>query len=113
MHSVPQASSVKKLAEQIHRWCSRWPHWTLALLTILTLAPYFAKPFNMDDPLYVWAAQYIREHPGNPYGFSVNWYGTTQPMWSATQNPPLFSYYLAMASGICGWSEVGLQIGRA
>jgi 4-amino-4-deoxy-L-arabinose transferase-like glycosyltransferase len=90
-------------------WRFRNPYWTLVLLTFATLSPFLAKPFNMDDPLYIWAAQQIQLHPGNPYGFNVNWYGITQTMWSATQNPPLFSYYLAAAATLFGWDEVVLH----
>jgi 4-amino-4-deoxy-L-arabinose transferase-like glycosyltransferase len=95
--------------EIIKDWCRRHPHGFLALLTVLALTPFLAKPFNMDDPLYVWAAQRIQLHPGNPYGFEVNWFGFSQPMWAATQNPPLMSYYLAVAAGILGWSEIRMH----
>src|SRR6516162_7575253 len=85
------------------------PYWALALLTIAALAPFLGKPFNLDDPLFVWAAQHIQSHPANPYGFQVNWFGSTQPMWAAMLNPPLMSYYLAGAAIIFGWSELGLH----
>jgi 4-amino-4-deoxy-L-arabinose transferase-like glycosyltransferase len=100
----------KNHLEKIGDWCIHHPRWMLTLLTVVTLAPFLAKPFNMDDPLYIWAAQQIRSHPANPYGFNVNWYGITQPMWVVTQNPPLFSYYLAVTAGIFGWGEIGIHI---
>ena len=91
-------------------WCRRHPYGFLALLTALALLPFLTKPFNLDDPCYVWAAQNILSHPADPYGFNVNWSGFTQPMWAVTQNPPVMSYYLAMASGIFGWSEMGMHL---
>ncbi len=30
-------------------------------------------------------------------------------MWRVTENPPLASYYLALAAGIFGWSEIALH----
>jgi len=91
-------------------WCLCHPRWTLVLLTIGSMAPFFARPFEIDDPLFVWTAQQIHLHPGNPYGFYINWYDFAQPMWQVTQNPPLFSYYLAVAAAIFGWHEVGLHV---
>ena len=60
---------------------------TTVMCDVAMLAPFLAKPFNIDDPLYIWAAQQIQVHPGNPYGFEVNWFGIAEPMWSATQKP--------------------------
>jgi 4-amino-4-deoxy-L-arabinose transferase-like glycosyltransferase len=99
-----------KLPGKCRAWCVRHPCWTLTLLTVAALAPFLAKPFNVDDPCYLWAAKQILLHPANPYGFNVNWYGFSQPMWAVTQNPPLLSYYLALAATLTGWSEIGLHI---
>jgi hypothetical protein len=79
------------------------------LAVLAALVPFLAKPFNIDDPLFIWTARQIHAHPGNPYGFDVNWYGTAEPMWGVTENPPLASYYLALAAGIFGWSEIALH----
>lgn len=73
------------------------------------LGPFLSKPFNMDDPLFIWAAQHIRHHPFDPYGFEVNWEETLAPMWRETENPPLASYYMALAGSILGWSEAALH----
>ena len=75
------------------------------LVVLAALGPFLAKPFNIDDPLFIWTARQIQAHPGNPYGFTVNWYGSVDPMWNVTANPPLAGYYLALAAGIFGWSE--------
>lgn len=100
----------KNLFQAVEDWCIRHPYWTLTLLTVAALAAFLAKPFNVDDPLFVWAAQQIQSHPANPYGFYVNWYGVPEPMWAAMQNPPLMSYYLAVMAGIFGWTEIGLHL---
>lgn len=94
---------------KIREWAAAHPKWTLALAVFVALVPFLAKPFNMDDPLFIWSARQIHAHPLNPYGFNVNWYGSAAPMWSITQNPPLAAYYLALAAGILGWSEVALH----
>ena len=85
------------------------PNWTLTFVTLAVLAPFLAKPFNIDDPLFIWVAKNIQAHPLNPYGFNVNWFGTVTPMWLATENPPVACYYLAFAAAVLGWSEVALH----
>lgn len=85
------------------------PQLMLALAVVAMLGPFLAKPFNIDDPLFIWAAHQIQLHPGDPYGFDVNWYWAPSPMWSVTENPPLASYYLALAAAVLGWSELALH----
>jgi 4-amino-4-deoxy-L-arabinose transferase-like glycosyltransferase len=97
------------LPGKIRRRLELHPNWTLALIVLAALVPFLAKPFNMDDPLFIWAAHHIQAHPWNPYGFVVNWFGTVTPMWEATKNPPLACYFLAGAAGALGWSEVALH----
>ncbi len=99
-----------RMLNRIRLWLTTHPHGLLVLLTLALLGPFLAKPFNIDDPLFIWAAQQIQAHPGDPYGFAVNWYGQVQPMWAVAQNPPLASYYLAGAAGVLGWSEFGLHL---
>jgi dolichyl-phosphate-mannose-protein mannosyltransferase len=88
------------------------PRYAAILLTalfFLMLVPYVNKAFHIDDPLFIWAAKHIRAEPLDFYNFNVNWNGTVMPMWTRSQNPPLTSYYLALASFILGWSEAGLH----
>jgi 4-amino-4-deoxy-L-arabinose transferase-like glycosyltransferase len=96
--------------EKFRAWCAVHPFWTLTLLTLAALAPFLAKPFNIDDPLFVWAAQQVWGHPLTPYGLEVNWFGFSQPMWAVMANPPLMAYYLAGAAAIFGWNELGLHV---
>lgn len=107
MHSgSPTAVSFHR----IQLWLAAHPRWLLTLLVAALLGPMLAKPFNIDDPLFIWLAQQVRAHPENPFGFSVNWYGQWLPMWAVTENPPLAGYYYALASSLLGWSEVGLHL---
>jgi len=95
----------KESLNRIYGWVALHPNWTLTLVVLAALVPFLSKPFNFDDPLFVWTARQIQAHPGNPYGFQVNWYGSSEAMWGITKNPPLACYYLALAAGILGWSE--------
>jgi hypothetical protein len=94
----------------IRRWIASHPQSALATLTILILVPFLAKPFNIDDPIFIWGARQIQAHPADPYGFAVLWDTPAPvPMWKVTQNPPLASYYIALAAAILGWSEMALH----
>src|SRR5712671_6640962 len=85
------------------------PEVLLTVLVLCCLTPFLGKAFHLDDTLFVWAGQQITKHPWDPYGFTVTWYATPQPMWDVTQNPPLAPYYIAAVAGILGWSEVALH----
>ena len=74
------------------------------------MGPFLAKPFNIDDPLFIWLARQVQAHPGDPFGFNVNWYGVVWPMWTVTENPPMAGYYYALAGTIFGWNEIGLHL---
>jgi len=76
---------------------------------IAALCPFLNKAFHIDDPLFLWIAQQVSQHPGDPYGFSLNWYGYAQPIFSIMQNPPLSSYYIALAATFLGWSEPAMH----
>ena len=83
----------------------------LSLLTIALLVPFVGKPLHVDDPIYVWTAKHIVEHPFDFYGLKVNWSGTLEPMAVANKNPPGVSYWLALVSALLGWSEPALHAG--
>lgn len=63
----------------------------------------------MDDPLFLWAAEQIQRHPFDVYGRQVNWFGSVSPLFEVMKNPPLSSYYLALAAALFGWSEWALH----
>ena len=76
---------------------------------IAAIGPFLNKAFHIDDPLFLWIAQQVSQHPSDPYGFSLNWYGFGQAMFSVMQNPPLSSYYMALAATFVGWSEPAMH----
>lgn len=82
----------------------------VAAVTVILLLPFVGKAFHIDDPLFLKAARQIRSNPLDFYGFRVNWYGTEQPMWEVTKNPPLGSFFIALAAEVAGWSEVALHL---
>src|SRR6516165_1925392 len=81
----------------------------VAVAVLAALAPFLNKAFHIDDPLFLWIAQQISMHPGDPYGFAANWYVSSQPMYSIMQNPPLSSYYMALMASFLGWSEPAMH----
>jgi len=86
------------------------PAFLVVATVIGCLAPFANKAFHMDDPLFLWTARQIQAHPADFYGFKANWYGSEMPMAEVTKNPPLASYYLALAASIFGWSEAALHL---
>lgn len=90
-------------------WIRTRPQICLCLFALAALVPFIAKPFNIDDPLFIWSAQHIQHHPADPYGFDVLWYTQKMPMWEVTQNPPLACYYLALAGAVLGPGEIALH----
>lgn len=108
------ANSCERLRN--HGELTTW--WAILVLTAVTvgmLVPFLDKPFHIDDPLFVWAAQHIRSNidegrnPADFFGFDVNWNGRIQKMHEVTQNPPLACYLLAASSFVTGWDERGLH----
>jgi 4-amino-4-deoxy-L-arabinose transferase-like glycosyltransferase len=86
------------------------PEIWLVLLTCACLAPFAGKAFHIDDTLFLRAAEQIRKHPLDFYGFNINWFGDTTPMIDAFDNPPLTSYFIALVSLVGGWSELALHL---
>lgn len=82
----------------------------LAAITVACLYPFSEKAFHIDDPLFIWTAKHIIAHPFDFFGFNVNWYGAEKPISEIMKNPPLASYYMALASLFTGWEEKGLHI---
>lgn len=82
-----------------------------SVVTITVLTPFVAKPFHIDDPLFLWTARRIHEAPLDFYGFLVNWYDTAQPMSEVMKNPPLVAYWYAGIAMITGFGEIALHLG--
>lgn len=89
----------------------RIPAWIwLAALTVLLLAPFLNKAVNIDDPLFLWTAKHIQQHPADFFGFNVNWYNTSEPIGDIFNNPPGAAYFLALAGSLLGWEEWHLHL---
>ena len=74
------------------------------------LLPFVAKPFHIDDPVYVRVAQHVLESPADFYGFEINWHGEPESVATFNKNPPGVSFYLALAGALLGWSEIALHL---
>jgi hypothetical protein len=81
----------------------------LAVICIVSLAPFAAKAYHIDDTLFLKLAKQIQQHPLDFFGFQVNWHFTPEPMAQITRNPPLWGYALAVAAGVLGFGEIGLH----
>lgn len=80
------------------------PLWA-ALLPLLCLLPFINKAVHIDDPVYLYVAQHITEHPLDPYGFEFNTQGESAWMYEINKNPPGHAYYLALIGAFFGWQE--------
>jgi 4-amino-4-deoxy-L-arabinose transferase-like glycosyltransferase len=88
----------------------RYPRILLAAATLACLLPFIDKALHLDDPLFIWAGRQMQTRWWDPYGFDVNWYGWSMPMFEVTKNPPLASAYIALVISIVGESVVWLHV---
>jgi len=87
-----------------------WEVWLAAAAACIPLAALSDRAFNIDEPLFLWLAEQISREPTDFFGFDVNWYGSAQPMYAVTRNPPLVGYAIAAAAALVGWSERALHL---
>jgi 4-amino-4-deoxy-L-arabinose transferase-like glycosyltransferase len=97
------------LVRRIISGAEKHPLVTLAVFILLTLGPFLNKAVHIDDSLFVWTAEHILQHPGNFYGFDVNWTGDTVPMSVENCNPPATSYFFAAVMAVFGEREIFLH----
>ncbi|HSR12977.1 MAG TPA: glycosyltransferase family 39 protein, partial [Thermodesulfobacteriota bacterium] len=74
------------------------------------LLPFIDKAFHIDDPMFLWTAQQIHRNLLDFYGFTLNWNGSIQLMSDVMKNPPLASYFIALAAWLFGWGERALHL---
>src|SRR5215467_13597208 len=100
---------------QWHELAAQWSPWhsylLLAAATLICLLPFLDTAFQVDDPLFIWAAQQISRRPLDPYGFQLVWDTNLVRMSEVTKNPPLAAYYGALIGKLFGWSETALHLG--
>lgn len=83
--------------------------WIALVLAAALLIPFLGKAVTIDDPLFVWTARHLQQHPFDPYGFEWNWFGSPLSMAVNVQNPPATSYWLALM-GAVSWNEHWLHL---
>lgn len=76
----------------------------------MVLVPFIGKAVHLDDTVFIYVAKQISQHPGDPFGLMINWYGHQMPLHEVQQNGPLASYYMALAASLLGWSERALHL---
>ena len=99
----------KSLFARSRLWAAAHPLATIGLFILLTLGPFLNKAVHNDDSLFVWTAEQVLKHPGDFYGFDVNWTGHTVPMSGENRNPPTTSYFLAGVMAVFGEREMALH----
>jgi len=92
-------------------WMASHPRAVIGFLLVVCLGPFVNKAVHTDDALYVWTAEWIQKHPADCFGFKVNWWSSSIPMWVANWNPPVMSYFLAGVACLFGWNEAVLHLG--
>jgi len=104
MDTESQSVNLKK------SWIPAHPHIVIGLILVVCLGPFINKAIHVDDALFVWAGEWIQQHPTDFFGSEVNISNSTIPMWKATCNPPLMSYFLAGVASLFGWNEIVLHL---
>ena len=82
----------------------------IGIILVVCLGPFLNQAIQTDDALFVWTAEWIQKHPTDFFGFKVNWWASAIPMWVASYNPPLMSYFLAGVASLFGWNEIVLHL---
>ncbi len=90
-------------------WIAKHPLVVIGAFLAVCLCPFINKAVHIDDPLFVWSAEWILKHPSDFYGFGVNWYGATELMATVNCNPPAVAYFLAAVGSVFGWREIALH----
>jgi hypothetical protein len=82
----------------------------VAAATLVALVPFAFKAVHLDDTVFIYVAKQISQHPLDPFGLTINWYGHQMPLHEVQQNGPLASYYMAIAASLLGWNEFTLHL---
>ena len=90
------------------RRCGLWI-WAAALWTLVQL-PYLSGPFRIDDPYHIEVARQLQRAPTDPYGFHINWDGTSRSAFVTYASPPLVPAWLALWSSVFPQNEVSLHV---
>src|SRR5262245_55228141 len=83
----------------VQRSAAQWVG--LFVIVFASTVPFLGKAFHIDDPLYLAVARQILNRPWDPYGGEIIWERSSESLFDADFNPPLWSYVLA---GVMAWS---------
>ncbi len=89
------------------------PLWQITIViasVAILLLPFSDKAFHIDDTLFIWVARQVVQSPFDFFGFTGNWGGIEEEARRFIKNPPLVSYYIAIASSLFGWSERAVHV---
>ena len=78
--------------------------------TLLANLPFLAKPFHVDEPIFLAAVPQILRSPAHPLSFTYNWLGTSQAGPDLLNHSIITSYILAAASALTRGSEFGMRL---
>jgi len=107
--AIPNPKTSAGLIQRATDWAVRHPFLFIGLLLLACEGPFLDKAVHIDDALFMWTAEQIQHHPGNFYGFDVNWVGRTIPMAVENCNPPATAYLFAGVAAVLGWREIYLH----
>lgn len=81
------------------------------IILILAVAyfPFVNKAINVDDTMFLKAAEQILVTPLDFFGGEVNWDGFPVPHFAENKNPPFISYLIAAVGSVFGFSEIALH----
>lgn len=77
---------------------------------VVAQALFAPSAFRIDEPNLIAIARQISRQPLDPYGFSINWTGTTERAFDVLANPPLLPAWLSTWAALFGWSETSLRL---
>src|SRR5215831_12285131 len=77
---------------------------------VLVQFPFLSSAFRIDEPYFLAVARQIYKHPLDPYGFQINWDGTSEWAFKNSANPPLVPAYLAACHCLLPWNEVSFHL---
>lgn len=85
--------------------------WGVLFVSLIITIPFLGKPVHIDDTFVLRITARILEAPLDPFAGEIDWFGHLMPVWKATTNPPLISYFLAPLALLSDYSEIIMHSG--
>ncbi len=89
----------------------RYPTLAVVILWLGLEIPFLPTAFRIDEPYYLAITRQVLRHPGDPYGFQINWLGTPKQVSETFANPPLVPYWVAAWACLLPWNEWSIHAG--